>query len=141
MTQLTGKDLEVVARTLWAEARGEGFEGMVAAGWTIRNRVFDGKSKSWWGEGWSGVCQKPWQFSCWNKNDPNYAYMVGTKKIPDREYALAEKAAIAVSVGTDDPTLGATHYYSTTMKSPPAWAKAGKQTVKIGRHIFFTDVK
>lgn len=31
--------------------------------------MFDGKEKSWWGEGYAGVCQKPWQFSCWNKTD------------------------------------------------------------------------
>jgi len=60
----TDKDRDILARTLWGEARGEGLAGQIAVAWTIRNRVFDGKAKSWWGEGYAGVCLKPWQFSC-----------------------------------------------------------------------------
>ena len=69
---VTEKDRDILARTLWGEARGESLAGQIAVAWTIRNRVNDGKAKSWWGEGYAGVCQKPYQFSCWNKNDPNY---------------------------------------------------------------------
>lgn len=39
------KDRDSLARTLWGESRGEGFEGQIAVAWTIRNRVFDGKAK------------------------------------------------------------------------------------------------
>ena len=69
---VTEKDRDILARTLWGEARGEGPAGQIAVAWTIRNRVFDGKEKSWWGEGYAGVCQKPWQFSCWNRNSSDY---------------------------------------------------------------------
>ena len=84
---VTEKDRDILARTLWGEARGEGPAGQVAVAWTIRNRVFDGKTNSWWGEGYAGVCQKPYQFSCRNKNDPNYPYLSGAKQIPFRESA------------------------------------------------------
>ena len=50
------------------EARGEDLIGQIAVAWTIRNRVNDGKAKSWWVEGYAGVCQKPYQFSCGNKS-------------------------------------------------------------------------
>ena len=135
------KDRDILARTLWGEARGEALVGQIAVAWTIRNRVFDGKTKSWWGEGYAGVCQKPYQFSCWNKNDPNYAYLSGAKPIPVREFAQAQIAADQVLAGKiPDPTGGATHYYATTMSKPPDWAKKATQTLKVGRHIFFKDV-
>lgn len=139
------RDVDVLARTLWGEARGECAAGMVAVGWTIRNRVEadlgnDGKP-DWWGEGYVGVCQRPYQFSCWNKNDPNYAYLSGAKQIPAGEYLRAREAALSVITGSQpDPTSGATHYYATTMPKPPAWAAKAKRTVVIGHHAFFRDV-
>lgn len=83
----TNTDRDILARTLWGEARGEGLAGEIAVAWTIRNRVFDGNPKSWWGEGYAGGGMKPWQFSCWNQNDPNYAYLSGAKAIPDAQFA------------------------------------------------------
>ena len=139
---MIANDIDVLARTLWGEARGEGPAGQIAVAWTIRNRVNDGKAKSWWGEGYAGVCQAPWQFSCWNKNDPNYPYLSGAKQIPPSQYALVVRAAKTVVDGaTPDPTGGATHYYAKSMKTPPKWTVGAKQTVTIGNHIFFRDVK
>ncbi|MNP76187.1 Cell Wall Hydrolase [compost metagenome] len=87
------------------------------------------------------MCQKPYQFSCWNKNDPNYPFLSGTKPIPFREFAQAQIAAEQVIADkVPDPTGGATHYYATTMPKPPAWAAGAKQTLKLGRHVFFKDV-
>jgi spore germination cell wall hydrolase CwlJ-like protein len=40
------KDRDILARTLWSEARGELLAGQIAVAWTIRNRVNDGKVKS-----------------------------------------------------------------------------------------------
>ena len=137
----TEKDRDILARTLWGEARGESLAGQIAVAWTIRNRVNDGKATSWWGEGYAGVCLKPWQFSCWNKSDPNYGYLSGAKPIPATQYAQALKAADQVmGSAVPDPTGGATHYYATTMPKPPTWAKGAKQTLKLGRHVFFKDV-
>lgn len=139
------QDIDVLARTIWGEARGEGFAGQVAVGWAIRNRVEadlgnDGKP-DWWGEGYVGVCKAPWQFSCWNKNDPNSAYLRGEKPIPAAQYMQCREAAVLViEAKQPDPTGGATHYYATTMPKPPAWARRATRTCKIGRHIFFKDV-
>lgn len=132
-------ELDILAKTLWAEARGEGRDGMIAVAWVIRNRA---EKPGWWGSSIETVCLKAWQFSCWNSNDPNAPYLRGGKAIPGREYTLAREAAIAVVNGHEpDPTGGATHYYSTTMKKPPTWAASGRRTTQIGRHIFFRDVK
>ncbi|MGF6202700.1 spore germination cell wall hydrolase CwlJ-like protein [Pseudomonas laurylsulfatiphila] len=93
------------------------------------------------GEGVAGVCQKPYQFSYWNKNDPNFAYLSGAKKIPFRELAQTRIAADQVIDGkVPDPTGGATHYYATAIKTPPAWVAKAKQTLKLGCHVFFKDV-
>lgn len=86
---VTDKDHDILARTLWGEARGESLAGHIAVAWTIRNRVNDGRAKSWWGEGYTGVCQKPYQFSCWNKNVTNFAYLSGAKSIPAGQFAQA----------------------------------------------------
>lgn len=138
----TDNDRDILARTLWGEARGESLAGQVAVAWTIRNRVNDGKAKSWWGEGYADVCQKPYQFSCWNRNDPNYVYLSGAKPIPFREFAQAQIAADQVLADkVADPTGGATHYYATTMPKPPVWTKGAYQTLKLGHHIFFKDVR
>ena len=137
----TENDRDILARTLWGEARGESLAGQIAVAWTIRNRVNDGKAKSWWGEGYAGVCQKPYQFSCWNRNDPNYIYLSGAKPIPFREFAQARIAADQVVAGkVPDPTGGATHYYATTMPKVPGWTVGARETLKLGRHVFFKDV-
>ncbi|QTS88316.1 cell wall hydrolase [Ectopseudomonas khazarica] len=139
------QDIDVLARTIWGEARGEGLAGQIAVGWCIRNRVEmdlhnDGKP-DWWGEGYEGVCKAPWQFSCWNQNDPNSAYLRGEKQIPAGQFMQCREAALAVIDGHEpDPTGGATHYYSTTLKKPPAWVAGATRTCKIGRHIFFKEV-
>ena len=139
------RDRDILARTLWGEARGESLAGQIAVAWTIRNRVTmdlhnDGKP-DWWGEGYAGVCLKPYQFSCWNRNDPNFAYLSGEKDISFRELAQARIAADQVIDGkVPDPTDGATHYYATIMLKPPVWVKGAKQTLALGHHVFFKDV-
>ena len=55
-------DRELLARTLQAEAGGEGLGGMLAAGSVIQNRVASGN----YGQGLRGVIMKPGQFSAWN---------------------------------------------------------------------------
>jgi N-acetylmuramoyl-L-alanine amidase len=142
---VTEKDRDILARTLYGEARGEGVAGQIAVAWTIRNRVEmdlhnDGKP-DWWGEGYAGVCLKKYQFSCWNKNDPNFPFLSGARQIPFRELAQARIAADQVIDGkVPDPTDGATHYYATTMPKAPVWAAKAKQTLKLGHHVFFKDV-
>lgn len=76
------------------------------------------------------MCQKPYQFSCWNKNGLNFAYLSGAKAIPFRELAQALIAADQVIVGkVPDPTGGATHYYATNMPKAPTWVKGVAQAL------------
>ena len=40
----TEKDRDILGRTLWGEARGEGFAGQVAVACVIRNRVNEART-------------------------------------------------------------------------------------------------
>lgn len=134
-------EAEVLARTLWGEARGEGLDGMAAVANCVMNRVQldlhnDGKP-DWWGEGVAAVCQKPWQFSCWNTNDPNRAKLLAvTEEDPFYRDALVIAAA-AVSGKLRDRTRGATHYYAPKVVHAPAWVDKGELRAKVGDQLFY----
>jgi len=142
----TDRDIDTLARTIWGEARNQGRGGMIAVAWCIRNRVdmdlHDDGKPDWWGEGYTGVCRAPWQFSCWNKNDPNFPYLVSQKLIPAGQFMECREAALAaINSHEPDPTGGATHYYNPkAVSKTPAWVKGSTRTTQIGAHIFFKDV-
>ncbi|HEY6018760.1 MAG TPA: cell wall hydrolase, partial [Candidatus Paceibacterota bacterium] len=71
---LTDHDIDVMSRTIYGEARGEQWDGQVAVGWVIRNRLEDSAKR--YGKTIAEVCQKPYQFSCWLKSDPNLIKLV-----------------------------------------------------------------
>lgn len=135
---MTDKILDTLARTLWGEARGEPDKGLIAVAWVIQNRA---NKPSWWGSSIETVCLKPKQFSCWNKGDPNYPYLMGLKAIPARDYVRMHEAATSVVGGhIADPTYGATHYHAKSMRNYPAWTKGATMTIVIGGHVFYRDV-
>ncbi len=133
--------LDVLARTLWGEARGEGETGMRAVANVILNRVevaglFGGY---WWGNDVLRVCLKPYQFSCWNKNDPNYTKLLGVTE-DNPVFALALDIANSALRGQlQDITQGATHYH--TQQINPAWASRRDPCARIGAHIFYRIVE
>ena len=61
----TTEDKEIFAKTLYNEAGSTCsiFEVLFIA-WVIRNRV---EGKKWFGNTYTKVCLKKYQFSCWNK--------------------------------------------------------------------------
>ena len=126
-------DIETVARTIWGEARGEGNVGMQAVANVIVNRA---KQPTRYGIGLAGVCLKPKQFSCWNKDDPNYQQMLDVDDNDDDAYRTALKIAAKAVAGTlDDVTGKANHYHSVYVS--PSWADPSKKTAQIGSHIFY----
>lgn len=141
MFNYSTRDLDILARTLYGEARGEPTGGQVAVAWVIRNRA----SRARFAGDLVGdigaverVCLAPWQFSCWNKGDPNRALLMAAD-IPGYSAQLA--IAGGVLEGTiPDPTGGADHYYTEAAPSwagvwPPSWAEAMPKRT-IGAHVF-----
>lgn len=126
-----GGDRDILAKTLQAEAGGEGPEGMLAAGAIIANRVRAGG----YGDGFNGVIMKPGQFSAWN-GVTGYAggqgaiNMAGVQPSPEA-YRIAD---LILAGGYNDPTGGATHYYNPAAANP-AWG-AGGNWQRIGNHVF-----
>lgn len=130
-------EIDVLARTLWGEARGEGDKGMEAVAAVVLNRVAyaEGRAGYWWGNDIISVCQKPYQFSCWNRSDPSYLKLQAVTD-KDRHFATALRIARRAVAGTlIDATVGASHYHADYVS--PYWAKGQKPTVTIGRHIFY----
>ena len=130
-------EIDTLARTLWGEARGEGDLGMEAVANVIRNRVKVAQDHGtyWWGNNIIQVCQKPYQFSCWNRSDPSFQKLqaVDAKNL---YFATALRIARrAVIDRLEDHTNGATHYHADYVS--PYWAKGETPTVIIGHHIFY----
>ena len=153
-------DRLTAAATVMGEARGEPYEGKVAVAWVIRNRM---TAKRWWGKFTEGnrlltglmpppnsavaVCRKPWQFSCWNKNDPSLIVCKtfsepallqrNINNIQFQECLRAVDQAFSGAVA--DPTFGATHYFNPKV-AKPVWRHDGVLTATIGAHEFFRGI-
>lgn len=128
------QDIEAVARTLYGEARGEGYQGMVAVANVIMNRV---KLQSWYGLTPYEVCHKLWQFSCWNKDDPNLKIIEDVTPADPIFKECLNIAYQAVEGTLEDITGGAVNYFSRSMKEPPAWAEGQTPTAAIGHQLFY----
>jgi N-acetylmuramoyl-L-alanine amidase len=127
---------EIVARTLYGEARGElakaGKRALCAVASVIVNRWKQGFAKTL-----SEVCLKPYQFSCWNKNDPNYPIICEPDIVdPIFKVCLEIAEVYEMDMGDDATGIGANHYHATYIQ-PPYWTKNAKESVVIGSHCFY----
>ncbi len=133
-------DEELLARAMWGEARGEGYDGMYDVGWVVRNRVTNRKR---WPHTFRGVILQRRQFSAFNEGDSNRKRMLNIwrlKKGDDLE-AWDHAREIADNILSFheriiDHTDGANHYHDTSIK-PPYWARGKEPTVEIGRLVFY----
>jgi N-acetylmuramoyl-L-alanine amidase len=131
---MTPHDLDILARTIYGEARGETAEGKIAVGRVIINRWKSGK---WFaGKTIAETCQKPWQFSCWNTNDPNRAKLLAASH---QKLANSIRAAEAAERGDGPDWLeGCTHYHTTAVA--PKWSIGQKPVGHIGTHVFYRNI-
>jgi hypothetical protein len=123
-------DRILLARTLQAEAGNQGFDGMVAAGSVINNRMRQS------GKPLSDIILADGQFSAWN-GVTGYA---GGEQGQDMNFQPgpeALEAADAILSGQiPDPTGGATHYYNSSISDPDWGEKSGGNWTRIGDHVF-----
>tara|TARA_Y100001001_G_scaffold135791_1_gene136908 strand:- start:551 stop:1066 length:516 start_codon:yes stop_codon:yes gene_type:complete len=136
---LTALEVDILARTIWGEARGEGKTGMEAVACVILNRHKRAKEVGgyWWGNTVIEICQKPYQFSCWNKSDPNRGKLLSVSE--DNPYfATALRIARRALLGVlSDITKGATHYHTQSVK--PYWMRYMDVMAHINNHIFYKE--
>lgn len=129
-------DLDVAARTVYGEARGESWAGKVAVAWVLKNRAEDSRKR--YGQGLAGVCQKPLQFSCWNQDDPNRPKLLAvTPADPSFRDCLAAVAWAVIGMEAD-PTHGAMHYQVTGTNA--FWSAGHTPVATIGAHEFYVNI-
>lgn len=115
----SSSDTQLLARLIYAEARGESYTGQVAVGAVVLNRV---KSASF-PNTISGVIYQPYAFTCVSDGQINYS--------PN---ATALKAAKDALNGWD-PTYGCLYYYNPKIATSK-WIFSRKTMVTIGNHVF-----
>lgn len=135
------RTIDILARTLYGEARGESLRGKEAVASVVVNRVKRAQARGgyWWGNTIAEVCQKKWQFSCWNETDPNRPKLLA---VTEKDMAFASCLGVArraVASLIEDQTKGATHYHTKAVQ--PKWASNRKPCAIIGSHLFYNDVE
>ncbi|MBT4769295.1 MAG: cell wall hydrolase [Rhodospirillaceae bacterium] len=137
--------VDILARTLYGEARGEGVSGLEAVASVVMNRLTIADKKAaqgarhWWGNDAGEICGRPFQFSCWNEGDPNRAVIAALQpgdKLFDCCRRIARRAVNGV---LEDKTRGATHYHAQGVF--PSWARGKAPSVEIGHHLFYNDIE
>ena len=138
---MTDLATDILAKTIYGEARGEPLSGQEAVASVIMNRVAYSQKKGgyWWGNDVASVCQKPQQFSCWNTDDANYRIIIRANE-SDPIYATCKRIAKRAMAGVlEDRTYGATHYHNKKVR--PRWSIGKIPCQDIGNHFFYNDVE
>ncbi|MBR1868199.1 MAG: spore cortex-lytic enzyme [Clostridia bacterium] len=115
----TSADTNLLAKLIYAEARGEPYTGQVAVGAVVLNRV---KSSSF-PNTISGVIYQPYAFTC-----------VSDGQINMTPNASALNAARDAMNGYD-PTSGCLYYYNPAIATSK-WIFSRKTMITIGNHVF-----
>ena len=133
-------DMRVFALTLLGEARGLHTPvGMQEVACVVRNRV---QAHKWWGDTERTVCLYPWQFSCWNENDPNRAKLLTWAEDAADYLQALDIATQAMMDVPEDLTGGATHYFNHLTIPQAKWPKwyVGQPTCHEDGAIWFFDL-
>lgn len=107
------EDYTLLAQLIHAEARGESFEGQVAVGSVVLNRVNDPR----WPDTVEAVVMEPGQFAS-----------------PTEATEETQRAAQEALQGYD-PTGGATYFYNPEV-SRCGWIVTREEVMSIGSHVF-----
>ena len=143
------RDQFILAVTADCEAANQGDDGLVAVLWSIINRQRAGKWYS--GKTIAATCVMADAYSSWNTSDTNRVRVLSTGVADPTFFKALTLAGQVLDDLIPDPTLGATHYYATTMIEP-GWVTGynadGEQvappatfTVQINQHRFYKGVQ
>lgn len=120
-------DRFMLALCVWREARGESPVGQLLVAQTVKNRVLDKR----WPDTYVGVITQPFQFSAFNKNDPNVMFYPGAND----DTWLTCVAVADMVLAAPKPFTTANHYHTKAV-SPP-WKDNSKVVRVEGNHIFY----
>lgn len=128
------QDLDTLSRTIYGESRGEFYKFGIAPLIAVANVVLNRWRKKF-APTIHGVCKASYQFSCWNRSDPNFVEIntVDQKSLIFRKCcAVAEKV---LSEQWPDLTDGCDHYHARSIK--PYWAIYKEPKRVFGSHFFY----
>ena len=117
----SSSDVALLARLIYAEARGETYKGQVAVGAVVLNRV---KNPSF-PNTISGVIYQPYAFTCVQDGQINYT--------PNQTAYNAARDAM----NGWDPSYGCLYYYNPKIATS-GWIFSRPTVVTIGNHVFAT---
>lgn len=156
LPRVSEHDLDIATRTVYGEARSAPVDDDAGVVWVLVNRAREaqayinrtGKARHpLFGDGTvASAALMPWQFSCWNSNDPNLPKMRALSSTDPSYRACRAVVEAVVSGRVLDPTRGSKHYLTTVLlrqinASPKAhWAKGLTSAVVLGPHAFFNNV-
>ncbi len=134
-------ELDIAARTLWGEARGEDDIGRRAVAYVFLNRWKTTHGQFRKDDTLATACLRHVQFSVWNAGDPNFKKMfqIDYNNV-DLRVCLQILLEVINEDGKGDFTDGARHYYSKSMHIAPDWAVGHTPSYETNGHIFFNDV-
>ena len=115
----SSSDISLLARIISAESRGEPYEGQVAVGAVILNRIEHPSFPN----SLSGVIYQPGAFSCLDDGGVNAA-------VADSAYRAARDA-----INGSDPSGGAIYYYNPNTATNK-WIRSRPVITVIGKHRF-----
>ncbi|MDR1982801.1 MAG: cell wall hydrolase [Holosporaceae bacterium] len=127
-------DLDILARTLYGEGRGELYKFGIASLMAIASVVVNRKNKNF-AETISDVCLAPYQFSCWNSKDVNYEKIKNVTRECSIFKTCLEVAENVLLEKWPDITDGCDHYHEKTIK--PFWAAYLEPKRIFGAHHFY----
>ena len=139
-------DREVLAATLFGEARGETLAGKRAVAVVVMNRVKQSAGRPQFGDGTvRGACLHPYQFSCWNEGgDESQRSMLLALYFQDPRLNADSLLATCLSVADAaiagkliDQVHGATFYKVSTLPWPKTWGEEKPPVCVIGHHSFY----
>lgn len=134
------QDIEIMARTLFGEARGEPEAGQIGVADVILARSIDPR----WPKTVTAVCCQRMQFSCWNDTDVPNDNTVSMKSanLEDPQFlqclhvAVGQLSLMRMGQWTSS-VKGANHYLNVrTLSVLPSWWDPAKITMVIGHHTF-----
>lgn len=130
-------EIDTLARTIWGEAGEHGRKEMEALACLILNRVQVSKAKGsyWWGNNIIQVCQKPYQFSCWNRSSYKFRDLLNTDETTPGYITAVRIAKKAVQGNLQDTVKTATHCHK--VGESPYWAKDESPVAVVGQFLFY----
>ncbi len=118
-SKYNSNDRYLLAKVIYAEARGESYTGQVAIGAVVLNRVDDSRFPNTI----SGVIYQPWAFTAVNDGQINL-------EPNQKAYQAADDA-----LNGWDPTYGCVYYYN-PQTATSKWIWTTKKVTQIGKHVF-----